>query len=205
MSTTYNFAQLRNIKSNAETAKTLIYLGIGGVAIYLLYTIYKGGKALAGAAGAAVAAGAAEVGMGKGPEATKAEFPLFKSSIANPWSTMFWKNFEKQGIPVHILPVDDGKRISKELYDLLGNPITIVLHPFRTKAELGAQVLDVLKKNITYKTQISNLNDYYSKDHPDLYTDIRDNLYSIGGIGSGDSLNALRAILQFVNNLPTGK
>ena len=199
-----NIAKLRKISMAGETGMKFVYLAAGGAAIYLLYTIYKAGKGLGQIAGKAVDAAKDATGTSKTPEETKQEFPLFKSGVNNPWSSMFHKDFEKKGIPVHILTVADRKRISSDLYDLLGNPLTIVMHPMRSKSELGQQVLDYLKAAIKYKTQLSNLNDEYSANHPDLYTDIRDNLYSVGGIGSGASLDALRAILSWANNLPTG-
>jgi protoheme ferro-lyase len=154
----------------------IVLVGASGVAIYVVYKAIKGTTNLL------------DITKSKADKQVLKEI----TSSNNPFSITYWKSFTKGN--VKILKEEECERLRK----IIVNSISKI--PFMTNNSAIFSVFKALK----YKTQVSFFADYFlKKENIDLLTYIKFG-YTFFWTNTGIDDTTSKAILQYVNNLPTG-
>lgn len=154
----------------------IVLIGASGVALYVVYKGIRGATNL--------------FDITK----SKADKEVFKeiTSNDNPFSITYWKSFKKGN--VKILKEAECERLRKIIVDSVSRV------PFMTNNSAIFSVFKALK----YKTQVSYFADYFlKKEKIDLLTYIKYG-YTFFWSNTGIDDTTSKAILQYVNNLPSG-
>ena len=151
-------------------------IGVGGVAVYFLYKAVRGTTDLF------------DITKSKADQQAIKQI----TSNDNAWSPNYWKSF-KNG-KVQLIKQAEAERLRKIIVD------SVSRIPFQTN---DSKILSVFK-TFKYKTQVSFFSDYFlKKENVDLLTYIKFGYtFFWGNTGIDDTTS--KAIIEYVNNLPSG-
>ena len=151
-------------------------VGVGGVAVYFLYKAFKGTTDLF------------DITKSKADQQAIKQI----TSNDNAWSPNYWKSFKKG--KVQLIKQAEAERLKKIIVD------SVSRIPFQTN---DSKILSVFK-TFKYKTQVSFFADYFLKnENVDLLTYIKFG-YTFFWSNTGIDDTTSKAIIEYVNNLPSG-
>lgn len=151
-------------------------VGVSGIAIYFIYKAVRGTTDLF------------DITKSKADQQAIKQI----TSNDNAWTPNYWKSFKKG--KVQLIKQAEAERLRKIIVD------SVSRIPFQTN---DSKILSVFK-TFKYKTQVSFFADYFLKnENVDLLTYIKFG-YSFFWSNTGIDDTTSKAIIEYVNNLPSG-